>query len=168
MSGNTGTQDIPDGPFISTASTTNAVPMIDDTSLVLTSHSAYQGDVQTLAAASSYSDTHGNKSYVSGVQKAGAFVYASKAVTSSGSAVFYITDDGTASGNAVFTNIFADSINIVIYGNAATYQPFTPTVSGDKKSITISVNQVTNISVLSLLFVAASNGIDVRLWVMGN
>jgi len=146
----------------------NSVPMNNDPTMIPTESQAYNGDLQTLASANAYTDTKARKAWVSGVLKPGAFIYSSKATTSSGSAVFYITDNGLSSGNAVFNNVYADSISIVVYGNSASYQPFTPTVSADKKSITISVNQVTNISVLSLLFVAASNGVDVRLWVMGD
>lgn len=91
-----------------------------------------------------------------------------KATTVGGVATFYITDDGTSSGNPVFGNVFADTISVVVYGNAANYQPFNPIVSTDKKSITINVNQTTSVLLGILQLVSSSNGVDVRMLVLGS
>lgn len=118
---------------------------------------AYAGDVATR-----------RKAYVSGVLKNDSFIYSAKATTSSGVATFYITDDGTSSGSAIFTNVYADSISVVAYGSAANYQPYSPTVAGDKKSITVNLNQATSVLLGAIQLVTAANGVDCRLYVMGD
>lgn len=143
---------------IETSAVSNDFPMTAQRmDKVVTEKTAYLGDLATR-----------RKIWVSGVLKNDAVLYISKATTSAGSATFYLTDDGTSGGNAVFSAIHSDSIAVVIYGSAASYQPFTPTVSGDNKSVTISVNQVTSIIGLSLIYVSASNGVDCRLYATGD
>lgn len=107
------------------------------------------------------------KAWVSGSLKTGSFIYASKATTTSGVVTFYLTDDGTSTGNAVFSTIYPDTIAVVVYGSAANYQPFGPVVAGDNKSITMSVNQVTSVLLGVIQLVSAANGVDCRLYVMG-
>lgn len=119
---------------------------------------AYSGDVATR-----------RKNYVSGVLKNDSFLYSSKATTNgSGVVTFYLTDDGTSSGNAVFNNVYADSISVAVYGSSANYQPYSPTVSGDKKSITISINQATAVLIGIIQLVSAAASVDCRLYVMGD
>lgn len=118
---------------------------------------AYAGDLATR-----------RKAYVSGVLKNDSFLYVSKASTVSGGLTFYITDDGTSSGNAVFTNVYADSIAINAYGTSGTYQPSAPTVSVDKKSVTANISQATNVLGILTFNSTAANGIDCRLYVMGD
>lgn len=108
------------------------------------------------------------KAWVSGSLKNGAFSYLSKATTVNGTATFWLTTDGTSAGSAVFNNIFADSIAVVVYGSAANYQPFNPVVASDKKSVTIQVNQTTSVLLGVLQLVSAANGTDVRLLVIGD
>lgn len=108
---------------------------------------AYSGDVATR-----------RKNYVSGVLKNDSFLYSSKATTNgSGVVTFYLTDDGTSSGNAVFNNVYADSISVAVYGSSANYQPYSPTVSGDKKSITININQATAVLLGAIQLVSAAS-----------
>lgn len=143
---------------------TNATPLSDNPNMSadrhdigVTEHAAYGAD-----------STINRKAWVSGILNIGAFPYLSKTTTSSGSATFWLTDTGDSSGSAVFSNIYADSIAVVVYGNAANYQPYNPVVAGDKKSVTINVNQTTSVLLGLLQLVSASNGVDVRLLVVGD
>lgn len=110
------------------------------------------------------------KNYVSGILKDDSFLYVTKASTAggSGNVTFYITSDGTSSGTAVFSNVYADSVLIVPYGSSGNYQAFNPSVSGDKKSITASISQATNVLGVLTYNSSAANGIDCRLYVMGD
>lgn len=109
------------------------------------------------------------KAWVTGVLKNDCFIYSSKAVTAGGSGLvtFYITDDGTSSGNAVFTNVYADSISIGGYGTGGQYQASGLAVAGDKKSITATISQLVPVLVVTFS-AAAANGIECRLYVMGD
>lgn len=127
----------------------------------ITEHAAYMADTAVLATAQ-------RKAWVSGVLKPNSFVYYSKATTSSGGVTFYITDDGTSSGNAVFTNVYADSVTISPYGTSAVYQISAPTVSGDKKSITATVNQVTSVVLGLIQITGASNSVPCTMLVLGD
>lgn len=118
---------------------------------------AYAGDAATR-----------RKAYVSGVLKDDSFIYSSKASTVSGVATFYITSDGTSSGSAVFANVYADSIAIVPYGTSGNYQPSGPVVAGDNKSITVNISQATNVLGILTFNSTAANGVDCRLYVMGD
>lgn len=120
---------------------------------------AYAGDIATR-----------RKNWVSGSLKSDSFVYASKASVAGGAGVvtFYITDDGTSSGSAVFSNVYADSILVVPFGSGGQYQAYTPTVAGDKKSITATVAQATNVLGILTFNATAANGIDCRLYVIGD
>lgn len=108
------------------------------------------------------------KAWVTGALKPGSFVYYSKTTTVGGVATFYITDDGTATGNAVFSSVYADTMTVSPYGSAALYQVSAPTVSTDKKSITATINQVTSVVLGLITISAAANGVDCRLLVLGN
>lgn len=135
----------------------------------------YADDDTTMAANSGVriptqraAKAQGRKSYQTGVLKSGSFIYSTKASTISGVATFYITDDGTATGNAVFINVYADSIAVVPYGTAGNYQPSTPVVVAGNKSITVNISQATNVLGLLTFNSTAANGIDCRLYVMGD
>lgn len=119
---------------------------------------AYAGDVATR-----------RKSYVSGVLKNDSYIYVSKASTTAGGAItFYITSDGTSSGAAIFNNVYSDSIAINVYGSAGNYQAYSPTVSGDLKSVTATISQLTTVLGLLTFSATAATGIDCRLYVMGD
>lgn len=137
----------------------NDTPMTADrTTKVVTEHAAYQSDLLTR-----------RKAWVSGTLKNDSFIYASKAVTAGGSGLvtFYITDDGTSSGNAVFTNVYSDTVAVNGYGTGGQYQASGLTVSGDKKSITATMSQLVPVLVVTFS-AAAANGIECRLYVMGD
>lgn len=132
---------------------------------VVTESVVAQGDIATYNAAIAYAQ---RKAWVSGVLKPNSFIYYSKATTVSGNVTFYITDDGTATGNVVFTNVYADSVTISPYGSSAVYQISAPTVASDKKSITATVNQVTSV-VLGLIQISSvANGVQVNMLVLGD
>lgn len=120
---------------------------------------AYAGDVATR-----------RKNWISGSLKSDSFVYASKASVAGGAGIvtFYITDDGTSTGNVVFTNVYADSILVVPFGSAGQYQAYSPTLAGDKKSITATIAQATNVLGILTFNATAANGIDCRLYVIGD
>lgn len=134
----------------------------------ITERVAYQGDLATYNAATAYVDGKARKAYVSGVLKNGAFIYSTKATTASGTVIFYITDDGTANGSAVFSNVYADTIAITTYGALGNFQPSTPAVSNDKKSITANISQITNVLGVATINTLAANGVDCRLYIMGD
>lgn len=144
---------------IPTSAMSNDFPMTADrTDKVVTEHVALQGDEATR-----------RKAWVSGVLKNDSFIYSSKASTAGGAGLvtFYITDDGTSSGNAVFTNVYADSISVGGYGTGGQYQASGLTVSGDKKSVTATISQLVPILVVTFS-ASAANGIECRLYVMGD
>lgn len=124
-------------------------------------YSAYSGDVAVYAAAH-------RKAWVTGVLKPDSFVYYTKATTSGGIVTFYITDDGTATGNAVYTNVYADSIMISPYGSSAVFQVSAPTVAVNKKSVSATINQVTSVVLGLIQISSAANGVDCRLLVLGD
>lgn len=108
------------------------------------------------------------KAYVSGTLKTGAFPLLVKATTnSSGVATMYLTDNGLSSGNAVFTEVFTDGLLPVPVGASSNYQVTGTTVSGDKKTLTVNVNQLGSV-VLGLINVTtAASGVEVRALVIG-
>lgn len=142
---------------IDKTSISNDFPMTDDTSMVISEAAALRGDLATR-----------RKAYVSGVLKNDCFIYSSKAMTIGGVATFYITDDGTSTGNAVFTNVYPDSVSVVAYGSTANYQVFNPVVAEDNKSIAVNLDQATTVLFGTIQLVAASDGIDCRMYVMGD
>ena len=138
----------------------NDVPMSADRSnVVVTEHAAYQSDLLTR-----------RKNYVSGALKNDSFLYCSKAVTAGGAGgvTFYITSDGTSGGSAVFNNVYADTIAVCVYGASGNYQAYSPAVAGDKKSVTCTISQLTSILGILTFNSAAANGLDCRLYVMGD
>lgn len=144
-------------PNIAPPTLSNTIPMADDTSVGVTSHAAYSADLLTR-----------RKAWVSGLLKNDSFVYYSTANTNSGTVVFYITDNGLSTGNAVFTDVYADSITISPYGTTAVYQISSPTVSTDKKSITATVNQITSVILGLIQITNAANTVPCNLLVLGD
>lgn len=157
-------QDTPVGSSdptkIPLTSMSNDFPMsADRTDKVVTEHVAYQGDLATR-----------RKAYVSGVLKNDSFLYSSKASTAGGAGVvtFYITDNGASGGSAVFANVYSDSVAVSAYGSSGNYQAYNLTVAGDKKSVTATIGQITNVLGIATIAGTAANGIECRLYVMGD
>jgi len=107
------------------------------------------------------------KAYVNGQMINGIIPYLAKATVTSGAATLWLTDDGTSTGNAVFTTIYPEGIVINAYGSGNNYQVYNVVVSGDLKKVTCQVNQMAG-AILGLVNVtSAANGIDVRGIVLG-
>jgi len=107
------------------------------------------------------------KAYVNGVMVNGIIPYLTKATTSAGAATLWLTDDGTSTGNAVFTTIYPEGIVISAYGTGNNYQVYNVVVSSDLKKITCNVNQMAG-AILGLVNVtSAANGVDIRGIVLG-
>lgn len=107
------------------------------------------------------------KAYVNGAMVNGIIPYLTKATTSAGAATLWLTDDGTSTGNAVFTNIYPEGIVINAYGTGNNYQVYNVVVSPDLKKVTCNVNQMAG-AILGLVNVTtAANGIDVRGIILG-
>lgn len=107
------------------------------------------------------------KAYVNGQMVNGIIPYLCKATVTNGAATLWLTDDGTSTGNAVFTSIYPEGIVINAYGTGNNYQVYNVTVSNDLKKVTVNVNQMAG-AILGLVNVtSAANGVDVRGIVLG-
>ncbi|MBI2013559.1 MAG: hypothetical protein HYS87_01910 [Candidatus Colwellbacteria bacterium] len=101
--------------------------------------------------------------------KTGAKIWTGSATTSSGVATFNPTDDNTASGTAIFTNVY--SIQATAEGGST---PITSplasirTVSGDNKTITIAAVTGTNLGALGNTVGNAPDGTTVYLTIIGD
>lgn len=135
--------------------------LTDDHGKVPSVHLSLQSDDAVLATAR-------RKAWVNGVLKNDSFIYFVQATTVSGVVTFPITDDGTATGNAVYANVHTPTVTITPYGNGAVYQVFNIAVAGNKKTITASVNQVTSVLVGLLQSTTAANGITCTMLVLGD
>lgn len=144
----------------------NAYQMSDDPDMTqdrhnmpLSEHAIYSADLVVRC-----------KNYVSGALKNDSYIYVSKAATAggAGAVTFYITNDGTSGGTAVFNNVYADSVAVTSYGANGNFQASNPVVAGDKKSVTITISQITTVLGLLTFNTVAANGIDCRLYVMGD
>lgn len=117
------------------------------------------GAMQTAGAA---------RTWVNGVKKSYVKEYFATATVSNGTAVFYLTDDGTANGNAIFTNIYTESSNFLTLDLGNQYQFGNVVVAANKKSITVSVNRLGTIILGVIQFITAANGQTVYLQVKGD
>lgn len=107
------------------------------------------------------------KAFVNGVMVNGITPYLAKATTSAGAATLWLTDNGTSTGNAIFTTIYSEGIVINAYGTGNNYQVYNVAIAADKKSVTCNVNQMAG-AVLGLVNVtSAANGVDVRGIILG-
>ena len=104
--------------------------------------------------------------YVSGVKKYHTFDFLSSASVSSGVAAFNLTDDGTSSGNAVFSEVFSDSPRFLIDDNNDVWSYSGVTVSGDKKTLFVTVRRLA-LSLGVLVWNNAPDGTVVQLTVKG-
>lgn len=106
--------------------------------------------------------------WVSGQRKILTKRITTTAVTATGQAVFYLTDNNASNGNAVFTNVYKSTANFWVDNASIQYQFGNYTVSGDKKTLTVNVNQLGSVILGLIDFVAAANGITVHLTIMGD
>lgn len=106
--------------------------------------------------------------WVNGVHKSTVWEYYASATVSSGTVVFNLTDDGMGTGNAVFTNVYLESLNLIIYSSTAQYQFSAPTVSSNKKTLTVTVGAIGTVILGIVQFISAANGITVYAQVKGD
>lgn len=109
-----------------------------------------------------------NQVWKMGIRKYSAIQYISSAIVTTGSVTFYLTDDGTSAGNAVFTNIYKESANFWVEDSTNQYQYSSFTIASNKKSITITVGRLGTVLLGILQFVTAANGVTVYLTIMGD
>lgn len=93
--------------------------------------------------------------------------YVTSAVVSGGTAIFYLTDDNTASGNAMFTGVYKESLNWWIDDATFQYQIGGYTISSDKKTLTLTVNKLGTVVLGLIQLVSAANGVVVNLTIWG-
>ncbi len=106
--------------------------------------------------------------WVSGVHKSTVWEYYSSANVSSGNVVFNLTDDGTSSGNAVFTNVYLESLNLISYSSTSQYQFNNPIISGNKKTLTVTVMTLGTVILGVIQFISAANGVTVYMQIKGD
>lgn len=117
--------------------------------------------------------------YINGDAKTDGRLFNATSSTSGGNVIYYLTDTGTSGGTAVFSSVVMDSLMLTAVSTTLPVSYGTPTISGDKKTLTIPVFQpssqnsvvsVVGINVISgttLVPVAAANGIPVRMIIQG-
>jgi hypothetical protein len=117
--------------------------------------------------------------FVNGTMIDNGRLFNATSTTNGGNVVYYLTDTGTLGGSAVFSTVVLDSLMLTAVSNTIPVSYGTPTVSADKKTLTIPVYQpTTSSSVVSVLGInvlsgvtlvptAAANGISVRMTIQG-
>lgn len=148
-------QDTPQS-FIPTANMSNAVPMVDDANKVITAHAALTADTAVEAKI--------NKSHSTGSTiNTGTWPILRKATTnSSGVATIYLTIDGTSGTAAEFSTVYEDGIIVMPVGTANNYQVASVVLSGDKKSIAVTVNTLSVVALGLVTLTTAPTGVEVR------
>lgn len=126
----------------------------------ITEYAAYNADTTVASLA--------NKVQSGSTVATGAWAILRKASTnSSGVATIYLTTDGTSGTGAAFSTVYEDGIIVMPIGSASNYQVVSVVLSGDKKSIAVTVNQLGSV-VLGLVNVtSAASGVEVRAAVWG-
>lgn len=106
--------------------------------------------------------------WLSGVKKSTVLEYYASATVASGTVTFWLTDNGLSTGNAVFTNVYLESLNLIVYSATVQYQFSAPTVASNKKSIAVTIGQLGTVILGIVQFISAANGITVYLQVKGD
>ncbi len=138
----------------------NAYPMAGDPTKVASDWLALQGD-QAVAALIGKIQTSTGIEY-------GAWAYPFTATTnSSGVATVYLTSDGTSTGTVAFSNkVFNPSASPIGIG-AANYNVTAISVSGDRKTLTITLNQIKSVIGLLSYNATADAGVTVQGTIWG-
>lgn len=97
-------------------------------------------------------------------------LYTGSATTNAqGQAVFYLTDDGTANGNALYKNV---TMSVAAANEANGAYGYTYALSADRKTLTVTVmrtgNAVTLLGISVLGALVAATGTPVRVITTGN
>lgn len=108
------------------------------------------------------------KAYEGVTLRSNAFPIFKSATVASGVAVFYLTNDNTSTGTALFPNgIIADSINVTVNDATASYQ-MSWALTNSNKTLTVTANKLTTANILTgLLGQTAANATVVKLSVFG-
>lgn len=116
---------------------------------------------------SGYGITDASKAVVGTTVKYNSFRIYKSATVSSGVAVFHLTDDGTSTGNALYSEVFQDSVQPIVSDATASYQ-FSWAFSNSNKTLTVTANKLTTANILTgILGQAQANGAVVKLIVEG-
>lgn len=102
----------------------------------------------------------------SGIQSGGFPILRKASTNSSGVATIYLTDTNLSSGAALFATVFEDGIVAMPVG-ANNYQVTGVVLSGDKKSIAVSLNQISSVLGILTLSSTAGSGVEVRAAIWG-
>jgi len=129
----------------------NDIPMLDDVNKIPTSHAVYTVE----SALYSQMSTKANAADIGKIQTAagieyGAWPYPFTGTTNaSGVVTIYLTSDGTSTGTIAAPNKVFNASAAPVGIGAANYNVTSITISSDRKTMTIIMNQIK--SVLSLL-----------------
>lgn len=109
-----------------------------------------------------------SQAYEGVTQRLNDFPIFKSATVGSGVAVFYLTDDGTSSGTALFPNgVIQDSVKVTVNDAVASYQ-MSWAFTNSNKTLTVTTNKFTTANILSgILGQTAANGAVVKLSVWG-
>lgn len=123
-------------------------------------------DIAGILGYAPYDGTTNPNGYMSGVLD-----YANSGTTTSGNVIFYLTDNGLISGNALFTNV--TYVNPFVNNSANNYT-YSWTLSVDKKTLTVNakISSQTAVALIGLTVVGlpsnVANGTTVYVLVKGN
>lgn len=125
----------------------------------VTQHAAYMADTAVANLS--------NKVQTGSTVATGAWAILRKATTnSSGVATIYLTTDGTSGTAAAFETVYEDGIVCMPVG-ADNYQVTSCVLSGDKKSIAVTLNKIANLLGVLTFSTTAGAGVEVRAAVWG-
>lgn len=106
--------------------------------------------------------------WVNGVLKSDTKIFYGSGVVANGAITFYLTDTGDANGNAIFSNVYTESMNLFTLDLTNQYQFGNLVISNDKKTLTLTINKLGSVLIGIIQFVAAANGQTVYLQVKGD
>jgi len=107
------------------------------------------------------------RAVVGTTEKTMAFRTYKNATVASGVATFHLTDDGLSTGNALYTEVFQDSVQMIVNDALASYQMSWAWSNGNK-TLTVTANKLTTANILTgILGQAQANGAVVKLCVEG-
>lgn len=157
----------------------DSVPMPDNSNMGVTAHAALMVDSQLLTAINAKTAVRfwDGGTFANGTANTGDIIIMTDTMTisSSGNAVFNLTNDHTSTGTALCSSIFANSCVANFVDNTGVFSQGTPTIAGNLKTVTINTTKQTStgVVVLSLTVLgsvqqsAAPNGTVVRFFGVG-
>jgi len=132
----------------------DAVPMLNDVNKIPTSHAVFTVESNLNAAINAKTAVYfwDNGAFINGTPVTGDMIIMTDSITavSSGSAVFNLTSDHTATGTALCSSILVNSCVANFVDSAGLYAQGAPTIAGSKKTATIPVTKRTDNSLVIL------------------